>query len=231
MMTNESNHSVFDDYTCQTLYGPPNNETRWTFYDLETPDFGDVKIVKINKTLLFDKEENVAVYAINNSPRVLLNLISPPTDKMCKNIMKLNLGSPKFSDHTLMADAYSTISWRGLNYSAAELHTISVDKPIRRQGIGTEMLKLTTLDISRRGIKLFYGIMAGDMFGGITEKERKKFYDTMGFCSPTEREREIIGLGSEFVFASQTDNPLLQNPKSVRDDYLTDRIADILNGG
>jgi hypothetical protein len=46
-----------------------------------------------------------------------------------------------------------------------------------------------------------------------------------------ERLRELrVTSPAPGIFLSELDNPKLRHPRAVRDDYLTDRVADILEG-
>jgi hypothetical protein len=211
-------------------------EKRFTFYDYETPYYGNVKIIEKCESPKFYKDtEDIGIYVIGNNKKEFVRLIAPDSDKAQKELMKLNLGDIDV-DNPIVASGGSSLFFMG-DTSFAELNTIDVEGKVndcglivsyRRQGLGSEIIKLTAANISKKGVKQLFVISAPKDYGVMEEDKRKKFYYSLGFAPATQDDMDMLCRESKRLLVADVNCPKLRNSRSVRDDYLTDRVADIL---
>lgn len=202
---------------------------RFAFYDFETY-CGHIKFVRFSEERsVFGDVEDTNIYAMGNDRKELLRIFAPPTRTMKEGLWNLDFGKTDACADGEIANACSTLIFNDPDDVMAELNSIDVEDNFRKQGIGTELVKLTALYISRRGAKFLFGVMSPDDYGGITEEERRSFYyKNLGFTCPTDEEKQHINRDSKHLFISPITNPLLQSPKSVYDGDMTSRVAQIL---
>jgi hypothetical protein len=236
------------------------NYTRhqFTFYDYETPDNGFVKFVQeetpnsedefspIRISAYNDRDEMCAMISMVDFKALLKTLpcydrtrdkrgLNARFDMVGQKLRQLDWSKiPNRPQSIRSCIGYGFTTQVIENGSAiAELDSIKVFAvSMRRQGLGQEIIKLTTENIAKNGIKTFFGYMCPWADGDITPAKRKAFYLSLGFAFPPIEKQKHLGIEKpkDGNFVSPTNNKKIRNPLSVRDDYLTDRVNDILNG-